>query len=285
MPVASRMGDVVGLEDDSLAIKTRLCGETPKLQVIPVVGMGGIGKTTLCRTVYSDQLTIEYFDVRVWITVSQDYSKKKFVASLVDSLKEFVVAKSGQRDEETVYKSLKGRRYLIVMDDMWSTEPWDDVRDLFPDDHNGSRVMLTTRLSDVATYVARGSSLHKMRFMDIEQSWELLMQRVFGDEDCSPELEDIGWEIAECCSGLPLAVSVVGGLLSMVERNPVSWSKIADNVGSIVVNGDGPIDEILSLSYDHLPHHLTDCFLYMGGFPEDYDIRVTELVRLWVAEG
>ncbi|XP_042039760.1 putative late blight resistance protein homolog R1A-3 [Salvia splendens] len=180
MAVASRIGDVVGLEDDTLAIKTRLCGESPKLQVIPIVGMR---------------------------------------------------EKSGQRDEETVYKSLKGRRYLIVMDDMWSTEPWDDVRDVFPVDHNGSRIILTTRLLDVATYVSRVSPLQEMRFMDIEQSWELLMQRVFGDEDCSPELESIGLKIARSCGGLPLAVSVIGGLLSMVERNPVSWLEIADNVG------------------------------------------------------
>ncbi|KAI3459100.1 hypothetical protein Pfo_015763 [Paulownia fortunei] len=258
--------------NDLIAIKARLCGESSKLQVIPITGMGGIGKTTLARNAYDDPLTIQYFDIRVWITISQDYSAQEILSSLLVSMKvynEEISRRSNELIEEKVYKSLKGKRYLIVMDDMWSTKAWDDVRKIFPDDGNGSRIMLTTRLSDVAAYADSSSPLHEMRFMDADQSWNLLWQKVFTHEDCPPELEVIGKEIARSCRGLPLAIVVVAGLLSTV----------------IVATKDGQLAKILSLSYTHLPHHLRPCFLYMGGFPEDHEIHVSQLIKIWIAEG
>ncbi|KAI3459069.1 hypothetical protein Pfo_015732 [Paulownia fortunei] len=171
------------------------------------------------------------------------------------------------------------------MDDMWSTTVWDDLKMIFPDDHNGSRIMLTTRLSDVAAYADSSSSLYEMRFMDADQSWNLLRQKVFKQENCPLELESIGKMIARSCRGLPLAIVVIAGLLSTVSKTRASWEEIAENVNSAVATKDGQFEKILSLSYTHLPHHLRSCFLYMGGFPEDYEIHVSKLIKLWVAEG
>ncbi|KAL8051421.1 hypothetical protein ABFX02_06G147100 [Erythranthe guttata] len=273
-------------DDHLLAIKERLCGQSSKLQCIPIVGMGGIGKTTLAQNAYLDQLVIESFDVRAWVTVSQDCSTQKIIHDLlITSMKEMNTTIFGQSDEEKMYKSLKGRRYLIVMDDMWSTKAWDDVRGIFPDDDNGSRIMLTTRLLDVAFYVDLSSDLHEMCFMDKDESWNLLRQKVFGNQDCPSELEDIGKKIAKGCGGLPLAIVVIGGLLRTLSKTQASWRQIAENVNSIVATQDGEFEEVLSLSYTHLPHQLRPCFLYMGGLPEDYEIHVSKLIRLWVAEG
>ncbi|KAL8544397.1 hypothetical protein ACS0TY_004803 [Phlomoides rotata] len=170
------------------------------------------------------------------------------------------------------------------MDDIWSTRAWDAVRYIFPDDNNGSRIMLTTRDSDVAVYASFGSPLLQMKFMNGNQSWDLLKLKVFtNSQDCPPELEDIGKAIAGGCRGLPIAIVLVAGILStMAKTELVSWEKIAKNVNSVV---DGPLDKILSLSYSHLPHHLRSCFLFMAGFPEDYKIRASRLIMLWVAEG
>ncbi|KAL0341634.1 UNVERIFIED_CONTAM: putative late blight resistance proteinR1B-16 [Sesamum calycinum] len=182
-----------------------------------------------------------------------------------------------------------GRRYIIVLDDMWSTEVWDDMKRIFPDDGNGSRIMLTTRLQGVAVYATDSfSPPHRIRLLDEDKSWHLLCQEVFGQEGCPPEfqeLEDIGKMIARNCNGLPLATSVVGGLLANSAMTREFWGYVADNVNSIAIEHDENCSEILSLSYNHLPHHLKPCFLYFGAFPEDYKIPVTKLIRLWIAEG
>ncbi|XP_057801584.1 putative late blight resistance protein homolog R1B-16 [Salvia miltiorrhiza] len=277
---------MVGLHEDLLAIKSRLCGESPNLQVIPIVGMGGIGKTTLAKCVYDDPLTVQRFDIRVWVTVSQDYNADVVLSALLSSMEEFDKDRSEESNEssgEKVFKILKGRRYLLVMDDIWSTDAWDDVRIILPKDGNGSRVMLTTRETDVAAYADHLSGPHNMRFMDEAQSWNLLQRKVFAHRDCPPELEDVGKEIARICKGLPLTIVVVAGLLSTVSNNVASWRKIAQNVNSVTKGGQ--FENILSLSYTHLPHYLRPCFLYMGMFPEDCEVRVSKLIKLWVAEG
>ncbi|KAI3473827.1 hypothetical protein Pfo_030980 [Paulownia fortunei] len=277
--------DMVGFNDDLLAIKDQLCGEPPKLQVIPISGMGGIGKTTFARNAYDDALRMQHFDIYAWVTVSQDYSTEGILSGILVSMKGFKVENSGHSNEENVYKTLKRRRYLIVMDDMWSTKVWDDVKMIFPDDHNGSRIMLTTRLFYVAAYPDSSSPLYEMRFMDEDQSWNLLRRKVFTHEDCPPELENIGKTIARSCRGLPLAIVLIAGLLSTVNKTRASWKEIAEHVNSTVATKDGQFEKILSLSYTHLTHHLRPCFLYMGCFPEDYEIHVSKLIKLWVAEG
>ncbi|KAH6812635.1 hypothetical protein C2S51_021653 [Perilla frutescens var. frutescens] len=221
---------MVGFDEDLMAMKARLCGESSQLQVISIHGMGGIGKTTLARSAYHDPLVTEYFLVRAWVTVSQDYSVNEVVSNLLVSMKMFDRESYRDGSEERVYKSLKGRRYLIVMDDMWSKEAWDDVRNIFPDDNNGSRIILTTRLSEVAAYPSSYSP-HEMCLLDDNQSWRLLQQKVFeGETNSPPELQEIGKKIAKSCGGLPLAIVVVAGLLlSTASKTQTSWREFAEN--------------------------------------------------------
>ncbi|KAL2454334.1 Disease resistance protein RPP13 [Abeliophyllum distichum] len=125
--------------------------------------------------------------------------------------------------KQVLYQNLKGWRYLIIMDDIWDTEVWNDIRCLFPDDKNRSRIMLTTRLESVAVHV-NSNALHRMRFLNDDESWNLFCEKVFGatindderwnllckkvfGEDCCPrELNQIGTKIAKDCRGLPLAI-------------------------------------------------------------------------------
>ncbi|XP_057801556.1 putative late blight resistance protein homolog R1A-3 [Salvia miltiorrhiza] len=272
--------DVVGIQQDLSKIKRLLTRPPYNLQVLPIVGMGGIGKTTLVKLVYSDKLIMEHFEIRGWLTISQDYSVTNIVSNLLASMKGIQAGRGVQSKisgEEEIHSCLRYRRYLIVVDDVWSKKAWDDMKELFPDDYNGSKIILTTRLQDVAAYADHSNSFHMMRPLSPKASWELLKKRVFGGS-CPHILKSVGREIAAQCRGLPLYVVVVAGLLSKVDQTVDAWRQIAEG-------NDGQLDTKISLSYIHLPHHVKSCFLYMGGFPEDHQIRVSELIKLWAAEG
>ncbi|PHU11182.1 hypothetical protein BC332_18112 [Capsicum chinense] len=278
---------VVGLDDDVLEIKTRLCSFSSKLEIVSLVGMGGIGKSTLARMVYDDSFIQYHFSIRAWVTVKNRQVKGLFLG-LLDGIVEFIDEiheKHSEQLEEMLYRKLKHNRYLIVLDDVWSTEVWDKVRRCFPDDKNGSRILLTTRLTEVALLAKSDSAPYCLKLLDLEESWELLCQKVFGRKFNHPDLKDIGKKIAERCQGLPLTILVVAGQLSKLQRTRMCWETFAKTVGSTVTDEYKKCLDILALSYRNLPHHLKACFIYICAFPAETAIRVQLLVNLWIAEG
>uniref|UniRef100_M0ZT66 Disease resistance protein BS2 n=1 Tax=Solanum tuberosum TaxID=4113 RepID=M0ZT66_SOLTU len=146
--------NMVGRRDEREKMMTELTrGFSGVLKVIPIVGMGGIGKTTLAKEVFNDAFIRSHFDVRAWATISQEHNVKDILVSLLHSTKEkddTVNTEDESKLADMLQKSLKSRRYLIVLDDMWSDKAWDDVRLCFPSENNGSRILLTTRNTEVA---------------------------------------------------------------------------------------------------------------------------------------
>ncbi|KAL8538146.1 hypothetical protein ACS0TY_000198 [Phlomoides rotata] len=193
----------------------KLTGQRSGLQIIPIVGMGGIGKTTFARNIYAKPLIDQYFDIRAWVTISQEFSRGKFLQVLCQEVKGSIIDLSQMSEDEiglSLYQHLWGRRYLIVMDDIWSVEAWDKVESFFPKENNGSRIVITTRLSNLAIQLSGSHDFH-MQFLDEDKSWHLLCEIVFGKPDCPIELEYIGKKIATKCKGLPLSIVVIGGIL------------------------------------------------------------------------
>ncbi|XP_051133227.1 putative late blight resistance protein homolog R1A-10 [Andrographis paniculata] len=280
---------IEGLSNELIKLKEKLTGHEKKLEIIPIVGMGGIGKTTLARNLYDDPLIVSHFDKSAWATVSQDYDLNKLLLDLLQSatgdLSNEICREGIHKLILRLYQMLYGRRYLIVLDDIWSSKAWDDLKTCFPDNGQGSRVVVTTRELSLANYVASEILHCRMNLLDDDQSWNLLRRKVFREENCPTELEIVGKKIAGDCSGLPLAIHAVGGVLVRLDRCRESWESVADDVRLVVANENEHFSSILSLSYNHLPYYLRPCFLYMSAFPEDFEVKRSNLIRLWVAEG
>lgn len=220
--------------------------------------------------------------------MSKDYSLRKMLLCLLQDAIGVKEELENVRDEDLadrLQKSLKGRRYLIVVDNIWSTEAWDEIRLCFPENNNRSRIMLTTRDMNVAQYASYPKDPFPMRFLEPEESWKLFWQKAFDKKPFKAEFENIAKEVVSNCKGLPLMISVVAGTLSS-KRTLDEWRSLAQSVSSLVNLDDYErCSGVLALSYKHLPSHLKACFLYFAVFPKDRDISMKKLIRLWIAEG
>ncbi|MED6110200.1 hypothetical protein PIB30_040687 [Stylosanthes scabra] len=254
--------------------------------------MGGLGKTTLARKVYNSDEVKKLFPCRAWATVSKEYSAKEVFKSLLKCLKpstfQYEDSSSEEELKQKVSKSLNGKKYLVVLDDVWDAEAWRGIKNCFPENNNGGMILLTTRNDRVANVSESKEPHHNLSFMDKEESWELFHNEVFSRKNCPPELEPIGRSIAESCKGLPLAIKTTAGLVAKRERSEDAWEEIMNLLPYWSVAEEDSSEvmmEILKFSYDDLPNKMKPCFLYLGVFPEDEEIRVRDLIRLWMAEG
>ncbi|PHT52294.1 hypothetical protein CQW23_06756 [Capsicum baccatum] len=258
-------------------------------KVIPIVGMGGIGKTTLANEVYNHESILRRFDVRAWATVSQQHSRKEILLGLLQSTIKMDVTvntRGGSELADMLQKSLKRKRYLIVLDDIRSCEVWDGVRQCFTtEDNAGSRILLTTRDNKVARDAGTENLSMQLNFMDQDESWSLFKSAAFSNEALSSEFETIGKKIAEKCHGLPLTIVVFAGLLKS-KRAIEDWRSVAKDVTSFITNDpDKQCSHVLGWSYNHLTSDLKACLLHFGIFREDKEIPVKNLMRSLMAEG
>ncbi|XP_019163189.1 PREDICTED: putative late blight resistance protein homolog R1A-10 [Ipomoea nil] len=290
-----RSTTMVGHDDEVNLIKELLLQDSPKKErrVVPIVGMGGIGKTKLVQTLYEDLTVTSHFDVVAWTTVSAQSDMRQMLLQLLSIITQEVnvIYKSNEELADLLRRRLMGRRYLIVVDDLWSTGFWDEIQRCFPENSNGSRILVTTRLQQVA--ISTGGSHNywlNLPFLNPDESWELFNQRIlnYGSLSLPMKLEGIWRYIVEYCKGLPLAIVIVAGLVQAT--NESLWESESEEIEKIlcatVTNGLlDSFSEILRLSYNHLPNVLKVCFLYLGVFREDSAIPMKKLIRLWIAEG
>ncbi|KAJ9681492.1 hypothetical protein PVL29_020387 [Vitis rotundifolia] len=309
--------DVVGIEDGTEVVTQMLMKGELRRAVVSIVGMGGLGKTTLAKKVYNHSDVKQHFDCHAWVYVSQEFKAREILLGIAfcvmplsdeekKEVKEMEAAVLGRK----VREYLKEKKYLVAMDDVWSREVWSSLRSYLPEAKDGSKVLITTRNEEIALHatsqeeIARTSLnseeeiaqhansqalIYRLRIMNNDESWQLLLKKTFGNRSTSgiltPELEELGKNIVAKCKGLPLAIVVVGGLLSTKEKTRSSWEKVLASIDWHLSQGPESCREILALSYHDLPYYLKSCFLYCGIFPEDSEIETSKLIQLWLAEG
>ncbi|XP_028069935.1 putative disease resistance RPP13-like protein 1 [Camellia sinensis] len=283
---------VYGREKDQRKIIELLVGggesSRNKVDVIPIVGMGGIGKTTLAQMVYNDETVKKHFDLKAWVCVSDEFDIMKITKAIYDSVTSQTCSFNNLDQAQVQLKqALAGKKFLIVLDDVWNKKynDWNDLSSPFNDGAQGSKVVVTTRSRDVARMMAT-VELHDIEILSDEDCWSLFAQHAFENRsiDANPNLVSIGKKIVEKCKGLPLAAKTLSGLLRCKERDEewvdVLCSKIWD-----LSHEESDILPALRLSYHHLPSHLKQCFAHCSIIPNDYEFEEEEIVLLWMAEG
>ncbi|KAK2640547.1 hypothetical protein Ddye_028342 [Dipteronia dyeriana] len=214
---------VIGHDDGTKSLLAKLLDLDRRRFVVSIYGMGGLGKTTLAGKLYHHLEVKRKFDCRAWVCVSQDYNTHDLLLRIISSFgfttKTTKELKRMNEEglERYLHGSLQGRSYLLVADDIWKKEAWLSFKRAFPDCNNGSRVIITTRSQEVAEDSDQRTFVHKLRFLTFDESWQLFCEKAFGNPNANgveEQLKTLGMEMVQKCRGLPLAVIVLGGLLS-----------------------------------------------------------------------
>ncbi|PON86706.1 NB-ARC domain, LRR domain containing protein [Trema orientale] len=266
--------------------------------VVTLVGAGGIGKTTLARKVYDDEVVRGHFDCRAWINVSQSYNTEKLLWIMSKQLFAAGEFTSGDLDTTTedlissLRQYLKTRRYVVIFDDVWQIDLWRIIKHALPSNHQGSRIIVTTRNDTIAAFCKETSSdlIQKLQPWSLENSWELFCKKAFQAEfggHCPQELEQLSLKIVRKCEGLPLVIAAVAGLLSTKKKVVSEWQKLSDCLRSEFETNPclSPYSKILFLSYKDLSYQLKSCFLYFGMYPKNYSVSQSKLIGKWITEG
>ncbi|XP_016196313.2 putative disease resistance protein At1g50180 [Arachis ipaensis] len=281
--------DIVGFVEIFNEIVEKLKENESCTEVVSIIGMGGLGKTTLARKIYNNNKVKKLFSCCGWVTISKDYKAKDVLTSLVNgwglskSTTEYKVL-SEKEQKSKVQEHLDRNKYLIVLDDLWEPEVWDEVESLFPNNKSGNTILITSRNDEVANYTR--SKSYYPPFLDKNESWKLFC-KVFGTQQCPPVLEMSIVTKMETfqCGFLPLAIVTLAGIVVKKKRLTVEWMRIMRNVIWYLAKDNNGVMNVLKLSYDNLLQRLKPCFLYFAVFPEDYRIPVKQLIQLWIAKG
>nr|ADK47523.1 NBS3-RDG2A [Hordeum vulgare subsp. vulgare] len=283
---------IFGRDDDKKVVVKKLLDqqEQKKVQVLPIFGMGGLGKTTLAKMVYNDQEVQQHFQLKMWHCVSDNFDAIPLLKSIIE------LAVSGRCDMPDTIELLQKKleqvigqnRFMLVLDDVWNEDErkWGDVLKplLCSVGGPGSVILVTCRSKQVASIMCTVKP-HELVFLNEEDSWELFSDKAFsnGVEE-QAELVSIGRRIVNKCGGLPLALKTMGGLLSSKQKvqewKAIEESNIGDKDG-----GKYEVMHILKLSYKHLSSEMKQCFAFCAVFPKDYEMEKDRLIQLWMANG
>ncbi|KAF4372641.1 disease resistance RPP13-like protein 4 [Cannabis sativa] len=286
---------IIGLEEDTRKLKNWIVNPTkPGFQIIAVVGMGGLGKTTLVQKVF-DEIPKECSVI--WLNVTRNFNKHRILKLMLKKLPDRIPSKLDSCNlmeelREALRKDDKVN-YLIVMDDVWSMDNswWHDLKSIFTFEDKNITIVITSRDREVVDSIGVEKDLiHQPNPLNNEDSWSLFTAWAFTDKGSnssaksSKVLEEIGKKIAEKCGGLPLSIKTIGSLLSTKTRVK-TWTEVLEKFHKSPIKGNDEVIQSLRWSYSELDPHLQQCLLCLSIYPEDYVISAEQLIHWWVGEG
>ncbi|XP_016179461.1 putative disease resistance RPP13-like protein 1 [Arachis ipaensis] len=286
--------DVCGREEDKEAIVKLLLdddgddtGGHSDVSVIPIVGMGGIGKTTLAQLVYQDGKVKENFDFQAWICVSEEFDVFKVTKTIIESItSSFCSLTDLNLLQHDLKEKLSRKKFFVVLDDVWSEsyDDWNKLLKPFRKGVKGSKILITTRSKRVASLVQTVSP-YELSLLSEKDCWLVFSKhaRLSTVSMENPTLRKVGRDLVKKCDGLPLAAQALGGLLRG-NSDIKYWNHLLKS--EIWEHSDDKIKVVpaLRISYYYLPSYLKECFVYCSLYPKDYEFSKAELILLWMAE-
>ncbi|KAJ4715607.1 NBS-LRR type disease resistance protein [Melia azedarach] len=284
--------NVIGREKDKQTIIELLMDSTDhaenNVSVISIVGIGGVGKTTLVQSVYNAEEVVNHFLLRMWVCVSDDFTIKIIVEKILKSTDTKDIEKLEMDGlQKELRRQIDGQKYLLVLDDVWNNnlDKWLKLKTLLKIGAKGSKIIVTTRSEQVAHIMSKPPLIYVLEGLTNDKSWSLFTKIAFeqGKESKDSRLVAIGKAIVSKCVGVPLAIRTIARLL--YHKDEKYWLKFRDQELSEIDQSEGDILPILKLSYDRLSSQLKQCFAYCALFPKDYEFEKENLIQLWMAQG
>ncbi|KAE8770057.1 putative disease resistance protein RGA4 [Hordeum vulgare] len=262
-------------------------GKSESLTVLPIVGIGGTGKTALAQSVYNDPKVQNQFDHSIWVWVSNSFNEMRITREMLDIVprEKHEGLCSLDKLQQVLKTHIESKRVLLILDDVW-----DDMNDgrmdvILAPFKSDNVILVTTRYLSVAKRIGTTEPV-VLGALEDDDFWSLFKARAFRDENYEGHgnLTNIGWKIASKLKGNPLAAVTAGELLR-VDLTVGHWIKILKDEDGKLLGGSGGVMSSLKLSYDQLPYHLHQCFLYCSIFPNNYKFLGEELVHIWISQG
>ncbi|CAD6255487.1 unnamed protein product [Miscanthus lutarioriparius] len=262
------------------------------IKVVSIIGVGGMGKTTLAQKIFNDATIQEHFKTKtIWLSITQQFDE---VELLRIAIKHAGGDHGAEKDKntltETLFHTLSNGRFLLVMDDVWGQKLWNDVLSVPVRNASkkqlGSRVLVTTRSAHLPQQMQAPLHQHRVKPLENDDAWSLLKKQLQPDQvDGIDQLKTIGMEILENCDGLPLAIKVIGGLLSTRYPSEHEWKAVLNMPAWSLTGLPLELDNRLYLSYEDLSPQLKQCFLYCSMFPKGVAILQAVVTEMWISEG
>ncbi|ONI26222.1 hypothetical protein PRUPE_1G010700 [Prunus persica] len=286
---------VVGRNEDLSKIITILTDsnlDQENLSVMPIVGMAGLGKTTVARSLFNKDSIGGHFEKKIWVCVSNTLEVNSILSWILEYLNP---TKAGIQRLDALLKNLiqelEKKRFFLVLDDVWNEDPqkWSNLMTCLSKLHSaqGSVIIVTTRSASVASITKKVLPMYVLRSLSVDDCWDILKKRAFpdGNAHIAKDLETIGREIARKCAGIPLTAKVLGSMMRS-KYSIDEWLEIQKSKMWELPEGDERIMSILKLSFDNLKSpSLKQCFAYCSNFKKDFEMERADLIQLWMAQG